>query len=116
MKNYILILIAFIAFSSNAQISQVQNIKGQVLITDGSVVGIGATNEPCALLQLDALEKGLLIPRMAGANAEAMQPVAGIIVYINDGDGVVITEKGFWGYTNITDIFGNTGSWVKLHL
>lgn len=96
--------------------SQVQNINGQVLITDGSEVGIGATNEPCALLQLEATEKGLLIPRISGAAAEAMQPVPGIFVYIKDGDGIVINEKGFWGYAEIPDIFGNPESWVKLHM
>jgi hypothetical protein len=110
MKNYILILFAFVALSGSAQlIHQSQNTKGQVLITDGSVVGIGATNEQCALLQLDALEKCLLLTRTAGANAEAMQPVPGIIVYITNGDGVFINSIGYWGYTD----HGEGGTWRK---
>lgn len=109
MKSYVLILLAFSSLSVNAQLSQAQNVKGQVLITDGSVVGIGTANEPCALLQLDAIEKALLLTRIAGANAEAMQPVPGIIVYITDGDGLYINSIGYWGYTD----HGEGGTWRK---
>jgi len=45
---------------------------------------------------------------MTGLEAEAIAtPADGLLVYINNGNGVTITSTGFWGR--------DAGVWVKLN-
>lgn len=78
-------------------------------IYSGSVVSIG-TDAPnaSALLQVDSTSKGFLMPRMTGAQAEAIGgPATGLLIYATAGTGVTITTTGWWGYDGAT--------WVKLN-
>jgi len=86
--------------------AQVQNTKGCVLIDGENIDGV---IEDCAVLELRAAEKALLLTRMEGSTAEAIQPVAGTVVYCYAGNGVEINSVGFWGYSD-----AQGGSWVKL--
>jgi hypothetical protein len=72
--------------------SRVQNTKGCVLIDNENIDGV---IEQCAVLELRANEKALLLTRMAGSTAEAIQAIPGTVVYINSGDGVEINSVGF---------------------
>ena len=76
-------------------------------IFSANVVTIG-TDAPSAsaLLQVDSTTKGFLLPRMTGAQAEAIAaPAEGLAIYSTDGSGATITSKGWWGYDGAT--------WVK---
>lgn len=86
--------------------AQTQNTQGCILIDNENIDGI---IEQCAVLELRAVEKALLLTRMAGSTAEAIQAVPGTVVYINSGDGVEINSVGFWGFSD-----AQGGSWVKL--
>lgn len=72
-------------------------------------VGIGiSTPNASSILHLSSTTKGFLPPVMTGANAEAIStPVAGLLVYANNGNGTTITSTGWWGYDGTT--------WVKLN-
>jgi hypothetical protein len=61
-----------------------------------------------AVFQIGSTTKGFMPPRMTGAQAEAIgTPAEGLMVYANNGNGVTITTKGWWGYDGAT--------WVKLN-
>lgn len=66
------------------------------------------TANASAALEVSSTDKGFLLPRMTGAQAEAISaPVNGLVVYVNNGNGSTITSIGFWGYSG--------GSWTKLN-
>ena len=45
---------------------------------------------------------------MTGAQAEAIAtPADGLMVYVNNGNGVTVNSVGWWGYNGTT--------WVKLN-
>lgn len=67
-----------------------------------------ATYSPSAALDIVSTTGGFLPPRMTGAQAEAISsPAEGLMVYVNNGNGTVITSTGWWGYNGTT--------WVKLN-
>jgi hypothetical protein len=74
-----------------------------------SSVGIyNSSPDASAVLDIASTTKGLLPPRMTGAQAEAIaSPSEGLLVYALDGTGVTILSKGWWGYEGAT--------WVKLN-
>jgi hypothetical protein len=81
------------------------SIRGKGAVIDN---GSGSpTLEDCAILELKSIEKGFLLPRMAGSDAEAIATaVEGLMVYANSGDGAEINSIGWWGYNGM--------NWVKL--
>lgn len=67
----------------------------QVFSSQGSVGinALGKRPDPTAILDLDAVEKGLLIPRMTASQRQAIAgPALGLQVYQTDG------EEGIWIY------------------
>jgi hypothetical protein len=76
--------------------------RGEVLIGTATATG------PSAIVEISSTNQGLLLPRMTGAQAEAIPtPADGLLVYANNGNGAVITSVGFWGYS--------AGAWSKLN-
>lgn len=76
----------------------------------GWAFGASADYSPhsSAMLTINSTTKGFLPPRMTGAQAEAIAtPAAGLLVYINNGNGAIITTTGWWGY--------NGTIWLKLN-
>jgi hypothetical protein len=73
----------------------------------GSVIIGGTSPNASAILELSSTTKALLLPRMTGAQAEAIAGVDGLVIYANNGNGTTITSTGFWGYA--------AGAWVKLN-
>jgi hypothetical protein len=71
-------------------------------------VGIGTiTPSSSAILDLSSTSKGFLPPRMTGAQANAITPVDGLMVYISDSATAPFTTgPGFFGRI--------AGSWQKL--
>jgi hypothetical protein len=81
-------------------------IKGSsndnLFFVDASVdsIGIGTeTPNSSSILHLSSTTKGFLPPVMSGSQAEAISsPAEGLIVFINNNNGVTITSTGWWGY------------------
>lgn len=69
----------------------------------GADAGALTTSE--ALLELAATDKAFLIMRMTAAQAGAITPVNGMMLYVTTTD-LKFTAVGFWGY--------EAGAWVKL--
>jgi hypothetical protein len=71
-------------------------------------IGSATDANASAILELTSTTRGLLLPRMTGAQAELIgTPADGLLVYINNGNGVTINSTGFWGRA--------AGAWVKLN-
>jgi hypothetical protein len=71
-------------------------------------VGSATNANASAILEITSTTRGLLLPRMTGAQAELIgTPADGLLVYINNGNGVTINSTGFWGRA--------AGAWVKLN-
>ncbi len=70
-------------------------------------VGIGTiTPSSSAILDLSSITKGFLPPRMTGAQASAITPIDGLIVYVSDSlTAPFTTGPGFFGRVN--------GVWTK---
>ena len=82
--------------------------KSFIVANSSGNVGIGTTSpNASAILELSSTTKALLLPRMTGAQAEAITGVDGLVIYANNGNGTTITSTGFWGYA--------AGAWVKLN-
>lgn len=68
----------------------------------GSPVAIGTGFDrphSSAMLHMESTSKGFLMPRMTGAQIEAIASVAeGLLVYCNNGNGATVNAKGFWFY------------------
>jgi hypothetical protein len=76
------------------------------LVTTGGNVGFGtASPNASAIVDIDSITQGLLLPRMNAAQAALVVPVNGLVIYVTSIAGV-FTAIGFWGYEN--------GAWVKL--
>ena len=58
-----------------------------------------------ALLELSSTTEALLLMRMTAAQASAITPADGMMLYTTDTDAT-FTAIGFWGYAN--------GTWVQL--
>ena len=70
------------------------NIKAQI--------GVG-TSTPRAALDVTSATQGVLIPRFAATQAEAIpNPNIGELIYSTTNDGTVIKSKGFWYYDGTT--------------
>lgn len=81
------------------------DINYAAILTGGNV-GIGtASPDPSALLDLVSTTQGIGIPRMTGAQAIAITPFDGLVLYATSTSGAIGTI-GFWGYT--------AGAWVQL--
>jgi hypothetical protein len=66
-------------------------------------VGSATNANASAILELTSTTRGLLPPRMTGAQAEAISsPAEGLLVYSTDGTGTTITSKGWWGFDGST--------------
>lgn len=75
-------------------------------ITDNTTTFV--TQDASALVQFESTTKGVVIPRMTGAQAEAIStPLESLLIYATDGSGVTITSKGWWGFDGAV--------WVKLN-
>lgn len=68
--------------------------------------GMDILPDPCALLDLNSTTKGLLIPRMTGAQVSALCPIPGMLAYntttnnfeyFNGGSWATIVSTGAWG-------------------
>ena len=68
--------------------------------TAGANVSIGTSAAAAsAILDVNSTTKGALLPRMTGAEAEAISsPATGLIIYCTNGNGSVITSVGLWNY------------------
>ena len=78
-------------------------------------VGIGTTSPaPTSILDLTSASKGLLIPRMTGAERAAIgSPATGLLVYQTDTyimPPAPATSPGFYVYENA----GSGGSWKRI--
>lgn len=74
-------------------------------LTSAGALGINTTPDASAILDLSSTTKGLLLPRMTGAQANLITPVNGLIVYITAATGT-FAAVGFWGY--------QAGVWIQL--
>ncbi len=74
--------------------------------------GLGTTAPaPTSLLDLTSTDKGLLIPRMTGAQRAAItNPANGLLVYQTDSYGAPVTTPGFYVY----ELGFSGGSWKRL--
>jgi hypothetical protein len=96
--------------SSHAPSSS-DDISGSYLPRDGSVgmtgsLGVGTDSpDSSAALEISSTTKGFLLSPMTAAQASAITPTDGLMVYVNSTD-TTFTSVGFWGYEN--------GAWVKL--
>lgn len=72
-----------------------------------TTIGAAAAPNASALLDLTSTTRTLILTRMTGAQAELIAGVDGMITYITNGNGAVITSTGFWGR--------DAGAWVKLN-
>jgi len=68
--------------------------------TAGANVSIGTSAAVAsAILDVNSTAKGALLPRMTGAEAEAISsPATGLIIYCTNANGSVITSVGLWNY------------------
>jgi hypothetical protein len=65
-------------------------------------IGVG-TSAPKAALDITSTTQGVLIPRLAALQAEAISnPELGELIYSTTNDGVTITSQGFWYYDGTT--------------
>ncbi len=65
--------------------------------------GVNTTPDASAIADIASTTKGFLIPRMTGAQAEAIVlPATGLLVYSTDGSGIIINAAGWWGFDGIT--------------
>lgn len=76
------------------------------LVTNGGNVGFGTTTPSNqALLELVSTTQAFLVMRMTSAQASAITPSDGMMLYVTDTNGTFLVV-GFWGYEN--------GVWTKL--
>lgn len=75
---------------------------GQLLLDDSTPAGNNTPSDG-AILELKSTTRMLVPPFMTGAQAEAIatKPEAGMI-YATNGNGSVITSKGWWGWNGTT--------------
>jgi hypothetical protein len=87
------------------------NIDGETRLHVGAAgqIGIGTTNpDPSAALDIQStVPRGLLLPRMTGAQADAIDsPADGLMIYVNAATGS-FASIGFYARVG--------GTWVKMH-
>lgn len=83
-----------IKIASLLGVLSIMNINAQV--------GVG-TSAPKAALDVTSTTQGVLIPRLAATQAEAISnPEIGELVYATTTDGTVIKSQGFWYYDGTT--------------
>jgi hypothetical protein len=86
-----------VANNSNDSIMAVMRGNTQVLINGGSEAGLNSNSEASAALQVDSTTQGLLVPRMTGAQVEAISaPVEGLLVFATNAGTGEVTGAGFW--------------------
>jgi hypothetical protein len=84
------------------------DVNGTGRIQSTLKVGATTATNASAVLDIESTTQGVLFPRMTGAQAELIgTPADGLLVYINNGNGVTINSTGFWGRA--------AGAWVKLN-
>lgn len=77
-----------------------------VIVSGNQSNGLGTlTPSNQALLELVSTDKAFLIMRMTAAQASAITPANGMMLYVTNTNGT-FTVVGFWGY--------EAGAWVKL--
>ena len=68
-----------------------------VSFTTFAQAGIGTTTpDPSAALDITALDKGLLLPRVASTDAISSPPVNGLMIYDTTADCVKVFQNGGW--------------------
>ena len=78
------------------------NALGQLVLG-----ALNATPNASALVDLQSTDKGFLLPRMSGAQVEAIStPATGLQVYATSAGSGDVTGEGWWGY--------NGSNWVDL--
>lgn len=95
------------ANATQSIILQVATTVGlRIAPTTANVLIGGSTDAASAILNLESTSKGLLIPRMTGAQVLAISsPAQGLMVFATSTSGA-ITAIGWWGY--------NGSAWVQL--
>ena len=77
------------------------NALGQLVLG-----ALNATPNASALVDLQSTDKGFLLPRMSGAQVEAIStPATGLQVYATSAGSGDVTGEGWWGY--------NGSNWVQ---
>jgi trimeric autotransporter adhesin len=75
-------------------------------------VGIGTTNpDGSSLLEVKAIDKGILIPRMSAIQRDALpSPVRGLMVYVNDDNTFYFYSGTAW--TKVLSAISPDGDWT----
>ena len=82
------------------------NALGQLVL--GS---LNATPNVSAIVDLQSNDKGFLLPRMTGAQVEAIStPATGLQVYATDAGAGDVTGEGWWGYNGSNWVEGYAGA------
>jgi hypothetical protein len=73
----------------------------QNIVSIGSFVTTNA--EDCAAFIIESTDRGFLMSRMSGTSIEAISnPIGGLTVYCNNGNGTTVNTTGWWGYNGTT--------------
>jgi hypothetical protein len=76
-------------------------------LTGAIGVNVSSIIDATSILQLDSTTKGLLMPRMTGAQVEAIStPTTGLLAFASSAGSGDVTSASWWGF--------NGASWVNL--
>ena len=77
-------------------ISAIFSLISVIALSQINNVGIGTlTPHPSALLELQSIDKGILIPRIADTNNVA-SPAKGLLIYLNTNNTFYYFDGAFW--------------------
>jgi hypothetical protein len=95
-------------FTGGVAFSCTGAVEGMRLNTDGSFLVGTTVGIASSIVTFASTTKGFLIPRMTGAQVEAIAtPAEGLMAYATNAGAGAVTSKGWWGYDGTT--------WVKLN-